>query len=319
MQRNQIGLAIIALFLGITGMGISTANARPLGAGAEGTGQYGGQANDRGGGQYGGDWDSPPGEMQDIQRQGFRDGIMGARNDFDNHRPWNVNNRDEYRHPHVPRGQRDAYRDGFQRGYERGEAHLTGQDQGPPPGFGRVPPPEMGHGPDGDRGPGMGPGMGPGGPGPQPGMGMGPGGDVRRHGFEEGIEGALRDLDNHRQADLDNRDEFRNPNVPFELRDAYRDGYRAGYARGMAALAGGPGDDDRFRGPGSDLRRRGFEDGAEGAIRDWDNHRNWDANGRDEYRHPVNIPREMWDMYQDSYRRGYERMSRELSGYQDRR
>ena len=36
---------------------------------------------------------------QEIQRQGFRDGIEGARKDSDNHRRPNVNNRDEYRHP----------------------------------------------------------------------------------------------------------------------------------------------------------------------------------------------------------------------------
>jgi hypothetical protein len=35
-----------------------------------------------------------------------------------------VNNRDEYRHPHVPRDQRDAYREGFRRGYEAGVSHL---------------------------------------------------------------------------------------------------------------------------------------------------------------------------------------------------
>lgn len=59
--------------------------------------------------------------------------------------------------------------------------------------------------------------------------------------------------------------------------------------------------------------------GPKAAIWDWDNHRNWDPNNRDEYRRPANVPREMWDMYQESFRRGYERMSNELSGYQDRR
>ena len=244
-----------------------------------------------------------------MQRQGFQDGILGARKDFDQHRQWNVNNRDEYRNPRLPPKQREAYRDGFRQGYERGEAHLTGQDQGPPPEFGRLPPPGMGHGPDGG-GPGMGQDRGP---------AMGPGADVRRRGFEEGIDGALRDLDNRRQPDPNNRDEFRNPNVPGELRKAYRDGVRAGYERGMKVLTGGPGDEDRLNGPGSELRRRGFEDGAEGAIRDWDNHRQWDPNNRDEYRHPVNVPREMWDLYKDSFSHGYERVSKELSGYQDRR
>ncbi len=62
---------------------------------------------------------------------------LGAQKDFDNHRRWDPKNRDEYRNPHLPPEQREAYRDGFRRGYERGEAHLTGQDQQPPPGFGR--------------------------------------------------------------------------------------------------------------------------------------------------------------------------------------
>ena len=306
MNLNRFVIAAFALVLGVTGTGTTKAHAMPLGAGAQGAGQYGGQDRDRGA------WDAPPGELQDIQRQGFRDGIIGAQKDFDNHRRWDPNNRDEYKHPHFPREQRDAYRDGFRRGYERGEAHLTGQDQQPPPGFERGGP-EMGRGPDRD--------------GQQMGRGpdhdvhdMGPGREVRRRGFEEGIDGALHDLDNRRQPNPENRDEFRHPNnVPYELQDLYREGFRMGYERGMAVLTGGRGDEDRFNGPGNDLRRRGFEEGAEGAIRDWDNHRNWDPNNRDEYRRPANVPREMWDMYQESFRRGYERMSNELSGYQDRR
>jgi hypothetical protein len=37
-----------------------------------------------------------------------------------------VNNRDEYRHPHLPPGQREAYRDGFRRGYQAAMNHLMG-------------------------------------------------------------------------------------------------------------------------------------------------------------------------------------------------
>ncbi len=48
-----------------------------------------------------GGWDAPPAEFRDIQRQGFHDGIEGARKDFDHHRAPNVNGREEYRHPHV--------------------------------------------------------------------------------------------------------------------------------------------------------------------------------------------------------------------------
>lgn len=71
-------------------------------------------------------WDNPPGEFREIQRQGFHDGIEGARKDFDNHRPPNVNNRDEYRHPHVSPSARDDYREGFRRGYDAAMRHLMG-------------------------------------------------------------------------------------------------------------------------------------------------------------------------------------------------
>jgi hypothetical protein len=72
-----------------------------------------------------GGWDAPPHEFREIQRQGFHDGIEGARKDFDNHRAPNVNNRDEYRHPHVSPSARDDYREGFRRGYDAAMSHLT--------------------------------------------------------------------------------------------------------------------------------------------------------------------------------------------------
>ena len=71
-------------------------------------------------------WDAPPPEFREIQRKGFHDGIEGARKDFDNHRPPNVNNRDEYRHPHVDPAMREDYREGFRRGYDVGTRHLEG-------------------------------------------------------------------------------------------------------------------------------------------------------------------------------------------------
>ena len=71
---------------------------------------YGGQAG----------WDAPPSEFNEAQRKGFQDGMVGARKDYENHRAPNVNNRDEYRHPNVPKGLREDYRMGFQRGYDLG-------------------------------------------------------------------------------------------------------------------------------------------------------------------------------------------------------
>jgi hypothetical protein len=72
------------------------------------------------------DWDKPPQEFREIQRQGFHDGVEGARKDFDNHRRPDVNNRDEYRHPNVPRSGRDDYREGFRRGYDVAMSHMLG-------------------------------------------------------------------------------------------------------------------------------------------------------------------------------------------------
>ncbi len=87
----------------------------------------GGYGQDRGG------WDAPPQEYREVQRQGFRDGIEGARKDFENHRRPNVNNRDEFRHPNVPRNLRRDYRDGFRRGYNIGVQHMYGGGGGPRP------------------------------------------------------------------------------------------------------------------------------------------------------------------------------------------
>lgn len=85
------------------------------------------------GGQGPGGWEGPPPEFRDeIHQRGFRDGIEGARKDFGNHRPPNVNNRDEFRHPPVPRGARHDYRDGFRRGYQVGVQHIYGGGPGGP-------------------------------------------------------------------------------------------------------------------------------------------------------------------------------------------
>jgi hypothetical protein len=76
-------------------------------------------------GEHGG-WDNAPSEFNDAQRRGFQDGMVGARKDYENHRQPNVNNRDEYRHPNVPKDLRHNYREGFERGYDAGVRHLAG-------------------------------------------------------------------------------------------------------------------------------------------------------------------------------------------------
>lgn len=64
--------------------------------------------------------------------------------------------------------------------------------------------------------------------------------DVQRRGFHDGIEGARKDMDNHRRPNVNNRDEYRNPSVSRDERRAYREGFRRGYEQAMSHLMGGP-------------------------------------------------------------------------------
>ena len=115
MKLTGIAFSGLALSLGTSGLVIASAPAAPVVPEASGITQ-----------DHDGGWDAPPSEFREIQRQGFHDGIEGARKDFDNHRPPNVNNRDEYRHPHVSPSARDDYREGFRRGYDAAMRHLNG-------------------------------------------------------------------------------------------------------------------------------------------------------------------------------------------------
>src|ERR1035437_5672341 len=117
MSFNRLAIATVALVLGVTGMSTGRAYGAPAGAAAQGYGQ------DRGG------WDTPPQELQDIQRRGFRDGIIGAQKDFDNHRQPDPNNRDEYRHPSLPPEHGEANGEGFGRAYNRGVVLRIGRAQ----------------------------------------------------------------------------------------------------------------------------------------------------------------------------------------------
>ncbi len=93
---------------------------------------YGPPPPPREGYEHGG-WDAPPQEFREIARRGFHDGIEGAHRDMENHRRPNVNNRDEFRHPNVPREARHEYRDGFRRGYDAAFNHGPDRGYGPPP------------------------------------------------------------------------------------------------------------------------------------------------------------------------------------------
>jgi ribosome modulation factor len=214
MTLNRMVVPALSLFLGATGFCMAKASGLP-----QEEPRLSASAQDRG------SWDAPPQELQQIQRQGFQDGIEGARKDFDNHRRPDVNNRDEYRNPRVPRDQREAYRDGFRRGYDQGVSHLTGGPQEP---VGQAErqmfrPEQQTREPD--RG--------------GPDMGREQGSEIQRRGFQDGMEGARKDLDNHRRPNVNNRDEYRHPSVPRGLRDEYREAFRRGYDRGMSQMMGG--------------------------------------------------------------------------------
>jgi ribosome modulation factor len=161
-------------------------------------------------------WDDVPREFNEIQRRGFHDGMEGAHHDMDNHRTPNVDNRDEYRHPDVPPQVREQYRDAFRRGYQAAYSHMNGMAPPPPP------QPVQ---------PSFGAAFG------WNGM-TGQVSEFQRRGYQEGIVGAQRDMENHRRPDPDNRDEYRNPNVPSQFQDEFREGFRRGYSQTISQAYG---------------------------------------------------------------------------------
>lgn len=109
-MRARLGTMALLIGLGLTTIGVAGAKA---------------QEGPPPSGYYNQPWTQAPGDYRsDIARRGFHDGIEGARRDFENHRPPNVNNRDEYRHPDVPHDARHEYREAFRRGYQEGVEHM---------------------------------------------------------------------------------------------------------------------------------------------------------------------------------------------------
>jgi ribosome modulation factor len=156
-------------------------------------------------------WDAPPDGLREMQRRGFQDGIQGAHRDFENGRRPDPENRDEFRHPvDVPFLLQADYRDGFRKGYEVAMSHLMAAAPPPPPVRAW------------DAAPGE-------------------FNEIQRRGFRDGIEGAHRDYDNNRRPDPNNRDEYRQPSVPYEMVGQYREAFRRGYEVAMAHLRGDPG------------------------------------------------------------------------------
>ena len=115
MKINWLALSLLALSIGTLSLTNST-KASAQGAAPQPVGYFHADGQDG--------WENPPAEFREIQRQGYHDGIEGARKDFDNHRRPDVNNREEYRHPHVEASAREDYREGFRRGYDTATDHL---------------------------------------------------------------------------------------------------------------------------------------------------------------------------------------------------
>jgi hypothetical protein len=246
------------------------------------------------------EWDIPPGEFNDIQRRGFHDGVEGARRDYGNHRNPDVDNREEYRNPDLAPDLREPYRAAFRRGYETAASHLWGTPPPPPPP--PVPQPEPNR--PGWEGWGM----------------RGLQSDAERDGFREGQNEARKDFELRRRADPDDHEEFRNPRVPPALADEYREGFMRGYEVAMSQLSGEPqwqprGDPDQWAPPErfTEMQRRGFHEGIEGARRDFGNHRRPNVANREEYRTP-RVPEPYWQEYREGFRRGYEMAASQLWG-----
>ncbi len=125
MKPTRFALPLLSLVLCA-----GAANAQPQGYGPPPPQGYGQGGYGQGGYGGGGGWDVPPAEFRAAMQRGFHDGVEGARRDFQNHRPPNVNNRDEFRNPHVPGPDRHDYRQGFRRGYDVGVRHIYGSGPG---------------------------------------------------------------------------------------------------------------------------------------------------------------------------------------------
>lgn len=232
-------------------------------------------------------WEAPPSEYNEVQRLGYHDGMKGARHDFDNHRQPDPRNRDEYRNPHVEYELRDAYRDAFQRGYEVAASHLWPTAQPAP----------MDRWEWGMRGLRS---------------------DAQRRGYQEGVEEGRRDFNDRRRPDPDDHREYQAPPVAPEVAEEYREGFMRGYEVAFSQLNGEApwqgGDPagvmpQRF----TEMQRRGFHEGIEGAHHDADNHRPPNPANRDEYRRP-HVPEEFWGEYREGFRRGYEMAVTQMYG-----
>jgi hypothetical protein len=69
-----------------------------------------------------------------------------------------------------------------------------------------------------------------------------------QRGFYDGMQGAERDFGNHRRPDVNNREEYRDPDsVPRWARHEYCEGFRHGYYRRVRQIYNGEGAEYRYR------------------------------------------------------------------------
>ena len=112
-------ISTVSMAAAMAGLCFISVGARPLHASlVSPTAPVAGYVQERG-------WDEAPAEFDEISRKGFHDGVEGARKDFGNHRAPDPHNRDEFRHPHVRDRDKEAYRHGFERGYQVGWDHIS--------------------------------------------------------------------------------------------------------------------------------------------------------------------------------------------------
>ena len=117
MNIKWIATAALTAGLAVPAGFAVSAHAAPL---ATGVGQYQDQEHD---------WQRPPDDYRDAQRQGFHEGIEAAQRDWNDHRRKEIDDHRIYRHPPVDRQFVHDFRDGFKRGYSVAMDHMRNGDQ----------------------------------------------------------------------------------------------------------------------------------------------------------------------------------------------
>lgn len=153
--------------------------------------------------------------------------------------------------------------------------------------------------------------------------------EVQRRGFHDGIQGAQKDYGNGRRPNVNNREEYRDPDdmphdIPRNMRDVYRQAFRRGYAEAASHLWGGPPppperpnwDQWGMRGLRSEAERRGYREGVEEANKDYQFRRRADPDDEPEYRQPP-VPPGLVPEYREGFMRGYTVAMSQLSGDPD--